>query len=209
MANKLKGNSTKNTVEKPGKTKSQKLKQEKEEKINLKELARDERTWKIVGFVFLFFAFFLFIAFISYFFTWRNDQSEIKNGLSLFDPKANIQNLLGVLGAFISYFFIDNGFGVASLLICTFFFVVGVNLLFRKRVWSVWKNLRYVTIGMLVLSVCMAFMFGTVGNMISDWLKKILGNVGTAALLLVVAVSYLIWQFNPAFNVPKMPKRRK
>src|SRR6187401_2490840 len=219
MANKLKGNSTKNPVAKPGKTKSEKLKPEKEEKINLKELARDERTWKIIGFVFLFFAFFLFIAFVSYFFTWRNDQSEIKNGLSLFDPKANIQNLLGVLGAFISYFFIDNGFGVASLLICTFFFVVGVNLLFRRKVWSVWKNLRYVTIGMLVLSVCMAFMFGTVGgsqfpfggavgNMISDWLKKILGNVGTAALLLVVAVSYVIWQFNPAFNVPKMPKRR-
>src|SRR6188474_1650343 len=219
MANKLKGNSTKNPVEKPGKTKSQKLKPEKEEKINLKELASDERTWKIVGFVFLFFAFFLFIAFISYFFTWRNDQSEIKNGLSLFDPKANIQNLLGVLGAFISYFFIDNGFGVASLLICTFFFVVGVNLLFRRKVWSVWKNLRYVTIGMLVLSVCMAFMLGTfsgsqfpfggaVGNMISDWLKKILGNVGTAALLLVVAVSYVIWQFNPAFNVPSLPKRR-
>jgi S-DNA-T family DNA segregation ATPase FtsK/SpoIIIE len=219
MANKLKGKSTKNPVEKPGKTKSGKLTPEKEEKINLKELARDERTWKIVGFVFLFFAFFLFIAFISYFFTWRNDQSEIKNGLSLFDQKANIQNLLGVLGAFISYFFIDNGFGVASLLICTFFFVVGVNLLFRRKVWSVWKNLRYVTIGMLVLSVCMAFMFGTVGrsqfpfggavgNMISDWLKKILGNVGTAALLLVVAVSYVIWQFNPAFTVPKIPKRR-
>ena len=219
MANKLKGNSTKNPVGKTGKTKSEKLKPEKEEKINLKELARDERTWKIVGFVFLFFAFFLFIAFISYFFTWRNDQSEIKNGLSLFDQKANIQNLLGVLGAFISYFFIDNGFGVASLLICTFFFVVGVNLLFRRKVWSVWKNLRYVTIGMLVLSVCMAFMLGTfsssqfpfggaVGNMISDWLKKILGNVGTAALLLVVAVSYVIWQFNPAFNVPSIPKRR-
>ena len=56
MANKLKGNSTKNPVEKPGKTKSGKLTPEKEEKINLKELARDERTWKIVG------AFFLLIA---------------------------------------------------------------------------------------------------------------------------------------------------
>ncbi|TMI95528.1 MAG: DNA translocase FtsK [Bacteroidetes bacterium] len=218
MANKLKGNSTKNPVGKTGKTKSEKLKPEKEEKINLKDLASDERTWKIVGFVFLFFAFFLFIAFISYFFTWRNDQSEIKNGLSLFDQKANIQNLLGVLGAFISYFFIDNGFGIASLLICTFFFVVGVNLLFRRKVWSVWKNLRYVTIGMLVLSVCMAFVLGfsssqfpfggAVGNMISEWLKKILGNVGTAALLLVVAVSYIIWQFNPAFNVPNIAKRK-
>ena len=68
MAKKMKGNSTKNPLDKPGKTKSEKLKPEKEEKINLKELARDERTWKIVGFVFLFFAFFLFIAFISYFF---------------------------------------------------------------------------------------------------------------------------------------------
>ncbi|HEX6170829.1 MAG TPA: DNA translocase FtsK [Chitinophagaceae bacterium] len=218
MANKLKGNSTKNPVERTRKTKSVPIAigmtPEKEEKINLKELARDERTWKIVGFVFLFFSFFLLISFISYFFTWRNDQSEIKNGLSLFDEKANIQNLLGVLGAFISYFFIDNGFGIASLLICTFFFVVGVNLLFRRRVWSVWKNLRYVTIGMLVLSVCMAFLFGmfnasqfqfggAVGNMIADWLKKILGSVGTAALLLVVAVSYVIWQFNPAFNIPK------
>ncbi|HEX6846793.1 MAG TPA: DNA translocase FtsK [Chitinophagaceae bacterium] len=187
---------------------------EKEEKINLKEIARDERTWKIVGFVFLFFSFFLLISFISYFFTWQNDQSEIKNGLSLLDPKANIQNLLGVLGAFISYFFIDNGFGVASLLICTFFFVVGVNLLFRRKVWSVWKNLRYVTIGMLVLSVCMAFVFGlisssqfqfggAVGNMIADWMKRILGSVGTGALLLVIAASYVVWQFNPAFTIPK------
>jgi S-DNA-T family DNA segregation ATPase FtsK/SpoIIIE len=219
MANKLKGKSTKNPVEKPGKTKSGKLTPEKEEKINLKELARDERTWKIIGFVSLFFSFFLLISFISYFFTWENDQSEIRKGISLLAKNANIHNLLGVLGAFISHFFIYKGFGVASLLICTFFFVVGVNLLFRKKVWSVWKNLRYVTIGMLVLSVCMAFMFGrigdnpfpfggAVGDMISDWLKGILGKVGTAALLLVVAVSYVIWQFNPAFNVPSIPKRR-
>ena len=218
MANKLKGKSTKNPVEKTGKTKSGKLTPEKEEKINLKEIARDERTWKIIGFIFLFFSFFLLISFISYLFTWQNDQSEIKNGgVSLLDPKANIQNLLGVLGAYISYFFIDNGFGVAALLICTFFFVVGVNLLFRRRVWSVWKNLRYVTIGMLVLSVCMAFVFGlfsssqfqfggAVGNMISDWMKKILGSVGTGAVLLVIAASYIIWQFNPAFNVPQRRK---
>ena len=126
MANKLKGNSTKNPVVKPRKTKSGKLTSEKEEKINLKELASDERTWKIVGFVFLFFSFFLLISFISYFFTWENDQSEIRKGISLLAKNANIHNLLGVLGAFISHFFIYKGFGVASLLICTFFFVVGV-----------------------------------------------------------------------------------
>jgi DNA segregation ATPase FtsK/SpoIIIE, S-DNA-T family len=208
MANKLKGNSTKNPVEKTGKIQPDNLKTEKEEKINLKEIARDERTWKIIGFIFLFFAFFLFIAFISYFFTWENDQSEIRKGLSLFNDKANVHNLLGVLGAFISHFFIYKGFGVASLLICTFFFVVGINLLLGRKVWSVWKNLRYVTIGMLVLSVSLAFIFsnsqfsfgGSVGKMIVDWLDNMLGAVGTAALLFVVAVSYIIWQFNPAFN---------
>jgi len=211
MANKGKGNSTKNPVEKTRKTKSDNLKPEKEEKINLKELARDERTWKIVGFMFLFISFFLCISFISYFFTWENDQSEIRKGLSLFDDKANIHNLLGVLGAFVSHFFIYKGFGIASLLICTFFFVFGINLLFRKKVWSVWKNLRYVTIGMLVLSVCLAFVFsnsqfsfgGSVGKMIVDWMAKLLGNIGTAAVLLVVAISYIIWQFNPAFTMPQ------
>lgn len=214
MANKVKGNSTKNPVGKTRKTKSENLKHEKEEKINLKELASDERTWKIVGFIFLFISFFLCIAFVSYFFTWENDQSEIRKGLSLFDNKANIHNLLGVLGAFVSHFFIYKGFGIASLLICTFFFVVGVNLLFKRRVWSVWKNLRYVTIGMLVLSVCLAFVFsnsqfsfgGSVGKMIVDWMDKLIGTIGTAAVLLVVAVSYVIWQFNPAFNVPQRKK---
>jgi S-DNA-T family DNA segregation ATPase FtsK/SpoIIIE len=134
--------------------------------------------------------------------------------LSLFAQNANIHNLLGVLGAFISHFFIYKGFGAASLLICTFFFVVGINLLFRRKVWSVWKNLRYVTIGMLVLSVCLAFIFsnsqfsfgGSVGKMIVDWLDKFLGTIGTAALLLVVGVSYIIWQFNPVFNMPQRKK---
>ena len=212
MAKKLKGKSTKNPVDKPGKTKSD-LKTDKEEKINLKEIARDERTWKIVGFIFLFIAFFLFISFISYFFTWENDQSEIRK-ISLFGDNANIHNLLGALGALISHFFIYKGFGIASLLICTFFFVVGVNLMFRKKVWSVWKNLRYVTIGMLVFSICLAFVFtnsqfsygGSVGKMIVDWLDKLLGTVGTGALLVVMAMGYIIWQFNPAFNVPQRKK---
>ncbi|MES2881626.1 MAG: hypothetical protein V4676_05715, partial [Bacteroidota bacterium] len=44
---------------------------------------------------------------------------------------------------------------------------------------------------------------GSVGDMSSNWLSNFLGTVGTAALLLVVGVSYLIWQFNPSFNLPE------
>jgi len=85
-----------------------------------------------------------------------------------------------------------------------FFFVAGVNLLFNRKVYSLWRNLKYVTVGLLVLSVSLAFIFasskfrfgGAVGNMISDWLTDALGNIGTAALLLVVGLGYIIWQFN-------------
>jgi DNA segregation ATPase FtsK/SpoIIIE, S-DNA-T family len=212
MANKQKKTSKKNTPEKPKKTATD-LRPEKEEKINLKKLARDERTWKITGAVFILIALFLFISFISYFFTWSDDESQIRNqGVSiLFDKSVSAKNLLGVLGAATSYFFIKQGFGAASLLICTFFFVVGVNLLFSQKVFSIWRNLRYVIVGVLVICVSLAFVFGNsgfsygggVGQMISDWLVRFLGNVGTAALLFIAFLAYIIWQFNPVFKLPK------
>lgn len=188
------------------------FKPDQEEKIDWKQLARDERTWKIIGTVFILFAAFLLISFISYLFTWKADQDVAKKGFSaLFDNSLTAQNLLGRLGALISHLFINYGFGIASFLICTFFFVVGVNLLFRRRVFSIWRNLKYVTVGLLVLSVSMAFLFGksgfpyggAVGDMIAAKLTGAMGTVGTAAVLLLLAGGYFIWQFNPTFNWPK------
>lgn len=208
MANTQKKTSKKN-ADKPKKAATD-LKPEKEEKINLKKLAKDERTWKITGAVFILVSIFLFISFISYFFTWKEDQSVVLNH-SIFDSSVSAKNLLGILGAFTSYFFIDKGFGIASFFICTFFFVIGINLLVSKRVFSIWRNIRYVVVGVIVISVSLAFLFsnsvfsfgGSVGGMISNWLVNMLGTVGTAALLLVAFLAYVIWQFNPVFKLPK------
>ena len=196
---------------KPGKTNTSVLPQEKEESVDLRSLARDERTWKIIGAVSLLVSLFLFIAFFSYFFTWKEDQDKVSQGASiLLDNDTKVNNLLGRLGAYFSHFFIYKGFGVASLLICTFFFVVGVNLLFNRKVFSIWRNLKYVTLGLVVLSVSLAFVFassdfrfgGGVGDMINRWLIGALGTVGTGAVLLLLAIVYFIWQFNPTFNLP-------
>ncbi len=198
-------------AKKTTKTQSKAFAPEKEEKIDWKALARDERTGKIVGAFFLLFALFLLVSFISYLFTWKEDQALAKQGLSaLFSGDRSAANLLGRLGAVISHFFIFNAFGIASFLICTFFFVVGVNLLFRQKVFSIWKNLKYVTVGLLVLSVSLAFVFaksnfafgGGVGDMINRKLTGALGTIGTAAVLLLLAAGYFIWQFNPSFNLP-------
>lgn len=221
MANKLKKSTKPKVEDKAGKEEkpvkkekpaASKLKAEREEKVDLKKLAKDERTHKIIGTVFLLISIFLLISFISYFFTWKEDQDKVFNNNSfLFDEEIKVSNLLGRLGAYTSHFFIYRGFGIASLLICTFFFVVGVNLLVKRKVFSIWKNLRYVTIGLLVASVCFAFLFpnadfhfgGEVGKMINSWMVSFLGWVGTGAVLLVVAGSYLIWQFNPTFTIPE------
>jgi len=212
MANRLK----KKTVKPPS---AEKLNPDKETDVTVQEVIKDERTKKITGAVSLLLAAFLFIAFISYFFTWQNDQDIVfKFGASVFFPSNNVHvdNLLGVLGAYISYIFINEGFGVASFLFCTFFFVIGVNLLFGRKVFNVARNLRYLIAGLIVLSVAFAFFFsksqfswgGGAGVLMKDWLVNFIGSVGTGALLLLTVVVYIIWRFDPEFKVPKFKTKK-
>lgn len=210
MATKRKSTSKKSTDRKTKPITDLKL--EKGEKIALKAIARDERTFKILGLAFLLISIFLIISFISYFYTWRQDFVQASRGaviLSEFDTK--VSNLMGKAGALAAHLFIYRLFGVAAMLVCTFFFVVGINLLWRRRVFSIWRNLKYVTLGMLVVATILAFVLrdqefswgGGVGNVISDWLMASLGFIGTAAILLLIVIAYLVWQFNPAFSFPK------
>lgn len=204
----------KKIVKKEGSKKGEKpapnsFKADKEQSIDLKALMKDERTWKITGAVFLLIAIFLFIAFTSYLFTWKQDFGIASQGMSgLFGNDEPVANVLGRFGAIVSHFFIYKAFGIASYLFCTFFFVVGVNLLLRRKVFSIWRNLKYVTVGLLVLSVSLSFISGStnagggVGDMINDKLRGMLGTVGTGAVLLLVAAGYFIWQFNPVFTWP-------
>ncbi|HMH32937.1 MAG TPA: DNA translocase FtsK 4TM domain-containing protein, partial [Puia sp.] len=194
-----------------------KLKAEKEEKLSFWQVVKDERTRKIAGAFFLLLSAFLFVAFTSFLFDWYADQDKVSHGISIFSPASKTDNLLGNLGAYASYQFFRNGFGVASYLFCSFFFIAGVNWLFAKKIFSVFRNLRYVIVGVLYFSTAFSFAAkgnsffwgGAVGDMISDWLTKILGWVGTAALLLVGGLAYIIWRFNPAFKMPSLPERKK
>ena len=205
MANKLKSSKTKSTE-------PEQLKQEKEETVEVKQLLKDERTHKIAGSILLLLAFLFFIAFTSYLFTWANDQSLARDfGWRML--KANdikVDNLLGTFGAFISHLFFYNGFGVASFLLCTTFFVFGINLFFGKKVFSGLRNIKYLIVGLPVISVAAAAIFngnpfpwgGSAGDMMRDWLYKTIGEIGTIAVLAVSVLAYIIWRFNPVFKLP-------
>lgn len=185
------------------------LKQEKEETVEVKQLLQDERTHKIAGSILLLIAILLFIAFTSYLFTWAEDQDKFSYRMLLAND-IKVQNLLGTFGAFVSEIFIRKGFGIASYLICTFFFVVGVNLFFGKKVFSVSRNIKYLIVGLPVICVATAVIFsgkafpwgGAAGDMIKEWMYKTVGQVGTIGILAVAVLAYIIWRFNPVFKLP-------
>ena len=198
---------------KKGKSKSasgEDLKEEKIERISLKQLIQDERTHKITGSIFLLFGLLLFVAFTSYLFTWDEDQSKvISEGSKLFwGTETEVNNMMGTFGAYISHFFIYKGFGIASYLFCSFLFVMGVNMFFSKKVFSIFRNLKYLIIGLPLISVTAAAIFGNnafpwggaVGDMCKDWMNMTIGKAGTFGVIAISFLGYVIWRFNPAFD---------
>lgn len=191
----------------------EKLTPEKETEVSVQEIVQDERTHRMIGAIILVLALFLFVAFTSYLFTWQEDQDKVHQfGIKLFSiDDVKMSNLLGVLGAYVAHFFFFKGFGIASFLLCTSLFVLGVNLFFSKTVFSFWKNIRYVLIGLLLGSVSFSFFAGNnvfpwggaVGELSTEWLKKWIGGFGTGALISLSALLYVIWRFNPSFKWPE------
>ena len=190
-----------------------KMKTETVEKVVAKELWRDERTHKIIGALFILIAFLLFVAFTSYLFTWQEDQSKVFKGAKILLPSQdqNVANMLGTAGAYFSDFFIRQGFGIASYLFCTFFFIIGVNLFFGRKLFSLSRNIKYVIAGLIIISVTASFLMqgqtfawgGAAGDTVNEWLQQVIGKIGTAAVLLVLVLSYVIWRFNPVFSLSK------
>jgi len=207
MANRLKSSRSQ-------KSDTNTLRTEKEEKVSVKELVKDERTHKIVGVLLLLTCIFLFTCFSSYLFTWHEDQSAVLHGSLFFpDKKIEIANILGMLGAWVSHQFFFNGFGLSSYLLCILFFVGGMNILTGKKMFRFKRHLRYVIAGLIYFSVLLAYIGkssafpwgGAFGNMSVNWLNSLIGWLGTAVVLIGAGLAYFIWRFNPAF---KMPQRK-
>ncbi|MCX6338046.1 MAG: DNA translocase FtsK 4TM domain-containing protein, partial [Bacteroidetes bacterium] len=190
---------------------------DKEAQVTVTEVVKDERTGKIAGAISLLTAGFLFVALTSYLFSWQEDQDIVHQfGIKIFSTAdVKVNNLLGVLGAYTAHLLIYRGFGLAAYLLCTFFFVLGMNLLFDKVIFKVTRNIKYVVVGLLVLSMAFAFVTigsefswgGAVGEIMRDWFVKWLGKLGTGAILLLAVFTYVIWRFNPRFVLPEWNKK--
>ena len=195
------------------------LKEEKEEHVEVKQLLKDERTHKIAGSVSILISILFFIAFTSYLFTWEEDQDKVfrEGSKLLVGTDTVVANLMGTFGAYISHFFIYKGFGIASYLLCSFFFVFGINLFFGKKVFSILRNIKYIIVALPLLSLTAAVIMkghsfawgGAVGEMSRNYLYTAIGQIGTIGIIAVSFLAYFIWRFNPAFQLPTKKEIKK
>ncbi len=168
---------------------------------------QDGRGKKIFGLALILIAIFLFFSFTSYVFNWKADQSTLKGyeWSFLMDNSIEVNNILGRLGAFTGRLFIFLGFGVASYLFSYFAFIWGINLLAQKRIFSLFRHLKYALVLLLFISVATSYIFqfsgfpwgGAVGFTVNNWLNGLLGVLGTGIFLLFVMLCLIVLAYNP------------
>lgn len=186
---------------------------EQEPKLAVTRWWSDPRTMRIMGFISLMVFLTLTIAFLSFLFTWQHDQSivhTLRSSILLPSHDEPVQNLLGTLGAYLSYELFARGFGVGTFLLPTLFFAFGVNQFFRGNYFSVLRTLKYVVIGMPLIGLAAEVIFsdhtfpwgGAVGAFVRERMDLTIGKLGTYAFLVIASFSYVIWRFNPVFVWP-------
>lgn len=172
---------------------------------------------KIFGVIILIFSFVLFFSFLSYLFSFRIDQSIAIEGWEYIKEteQYKIQNWLNKIGVFLGYFFVDSLFGLAAFIIPISLFLISLNLIFQKRLFSYLKltlyPILYIFISSSFLALIQLIFFrsgylslgGNFGNIITgpnSFLHNYLGILGVLLVWLGCSLASLVWFANLNFN---------
>lgn len=193
------------------------IKQEHTDKPSkIKQFFTSEVTHFVVGLIILIFTVYATLSLVSFFFTGAADQSKVE-GLSVFHTGriSGIQNWTGTRGACLSSVLMNEGFGISTFLILLFLAVLGLRLM-KVKYFHLLKSFILCSIGMIWMSVALAFFFGRFfkdtavyiggkhGFILSDILIENLGIPGAFFAILIVFV--IIMVFVSSQTVPFMRK---
>jgi S-DNA-T family DNA segregation ATPase FtsK/SpoIIIE len=141
----------------------------------------------------------LFISFLSFFFTGEADQSALIEFTSR-DVKA--ENWASKLGAWLSDFLIQKGFGIASFIFSGLIFLSGIYLLTGSKKSRLVRHWFWGILITIWISILFGFFVksnpilgGVIGFEINSFLQDYIGKIGIVLLLLLGLISYLTIRF--------------
>lgn len=171
---------------------------------------KDERFRLAFGLFLMVFAFAILIAFVSYLFNGFQDQSILEelNEVGISESGKQVDNWLGIIGAWLAHLFMYKWFGIASFLFVPIFFLAGYKIVYHKTLpfykgmvksflfFIFWTSVAlgylayYSDNNTFLLRIC-----GGVGFEIAAYADSLTG-FGTILFLLFILVVFSIYFFD-------------
>ncbi len=168
---------------------------------------------KLLGFFLIIFSVFLLLSLISY---SRYDQAVLNYRFSdlfkVFSPDADYRgtnNLVGIIGAYLADFFINNTLGIFSAIFPVIIFVWGFSYFKRISFKQMISSFNFLIISGLILSTFFGVLrarfdlfintyeiSGSIGDYIGEGTGRLLGGVGSIIFLAAAFMVLIILAFN-------------
>lgn len=169
------------------------------------EFIKKERSRFLLGVCAAFIGAYILLGEISFFFTGAADQSKVvnKSFFELIFKKQEISNWTGVAGAFIAEKFINQWFGIFSLLIPVFLIIVGLKWM-RVLHTSLLRTFLLLSFALIWGSITSSFLLsrifsdshiiwgGAHGHYIERLLENTIGIFGVVMIIVLFLIIFLI-----------------
>lgn len=145
---------------------------------------KDRRLHLTLGLFMLVASVSMLVAFVSYLFTGRADQSVVESVMhtGLRASGAEVENWLGLLGAWVAYVVMFKWFGVSAFFLVPITFVIGCKIVFRKEVIPVSPIATFCFFLTFWLSISLGIVIQQTG--LQDYYGFLCGGIGFELALL-------------------------
>ncbi len=175
--------------------------------VNL-DFIKDRKLHLAIGWFLLLASFFLAVSFVSYLKTGKADQSVVQSfGTdSIRAAGQEVQNWFGLAGALTAHLFIFRWFGIAALLIPPVIFIIGVRIVWAKKLLPITRSSAFTLFYLLWISTLLgyfqvgddrsselSFLSGGIGYDLATWMNSLIGwaTIPFLAVLFLVFNMYL------------------
>lgn len=211
--NKYKQNVLKGPVvkQKPGKEKKPNEKPVNSNKQK-KSLKLSPKIRIITGLLLLVFAAFSVVAFSAYLFNWFTTAASVApeniHANTFTDHSVLVSDFTGHFGRNLSDLLVLNGFGLGAYFIAFIFIFLGLNFIFKIKLFKPWIWVQIITLGLFWLPMCANSIFpnepetilgGFIGFQLNSWVFTYLGSMGLILLLIIVPVIFILLNLQLSF----------